>query len=275
MLVSSQTHPSGRRRVVITGFGALTNLGTSAAATWAGMREGRSGISTIEGDEFKAYSGTWDVTIAGQIKGWDPTSVIEFREAKRLDRFCHLALAAAVGVAALEHVRGGRRRTARGRRPRHRSRLVGAVVGDDDEAVARAQVAQHVGDGRGDAGGLVVGRDHHGHAQRRRCRRRAPAPRQAAEPTHAPAKPAATTPAPAPAKTPAPAPAKTPPPSKAPAPAKAEKKANKAAKILTKHVPRTRGLKRDVLADVGEARLRGREAALTKHVPRTRGLKRE
>ena len=94
--MSSQTHPSGRRRVVITGFGALTNLGTNAAATWAGMREGRSGISTIEGDEFKAFAGAWDVTIAGQIKGWDPTSVIEFREAKRLDRFCQLALAAAV-----------------------------------------------------------------------------------------------------------------------------------------------------------------------------------
>ena len=82
--------------MVITGFGAITNLGTTAATTWAGMREGRSGISTIEGDEFKSYGGEWDVTIAGQIKGWDPTSVIEFREAKRLDRFSHLAMAAAI-----------------------------------------------------------------------------------------------------------------------------------------------------------------------------------
>jgi 3-oxoacyl-[acyl-carrier-protein] synthase II len=93
--VTASTHSNGHRRVVITGFGALTNLGTNAAATWEGMREGRSGISTIEGDDFKAYAGQWDVTIAGQIKGWDPTSVIEFREAKRLDRFSQLAMAAA------------------------------------------------------------------------------------------------------------------------------------------------------------------------------------
>ena len=94
--MSDLSHSSGHRRVVITGFGAITNLGTTAATTWAGMREGRSGISTIEGDEFKSYGGEWDVTIAGQIKGWDPTSVIEFREAKRLDRFSHLAMAAAI-----------------------------------------------------------------------------------------------------------------------------------------------------------------------------------
>jgi 3-oxoacyl-[acyl-carrier-protein] synthase II len=86
---------SGQRRVVITGFGAITNLGIDAASTWAGMRDGRSGISIVEGDEFKQYANDWTVTIAGQIKGWDVASVMEFREAKRLDRFCHLALAAA------------------------------------------------------------------------------------------------------------------------------------------------------------------------------------
>jgi len=58
------------------------------------MREGRSGISQIEGEEFTAYS-DWGVTIAGQIKGWDPTSVMDFRDVKRMDRFCQLAVAAA------------------------------------------------------------------------------------------------------------------------------------------------------------------------------------
>ncbi|MBX3409072.1 MAG: beta-ketoacyl-ACP synthase II [Phycisphaeraceae bacterium] len=92
----SSQHLSGtKRRVVITGFGALTNLGHDAPSTWAGMREGRSGISPIEGDEFRFYSDSWEIRIAGQIKGWDPTSVIEFREAKRVDRFSHLALGAA------------------------------------------------------------------------------------------------------------------------------------------------------------------------------------
>lgn len=83
-------------RVVITGMGAVTNLGHDAASTWAGMREGRSGISTIEGEEFARYQG-WDCTIAGQVKNWDVTTtgVLDVREARRLDRVTHLGMAAA------------------------------------------------------------------------------------------------------------------------------------------------------------------------------------
>lgn len=77
-------------------MGALTNLGHNADATWAGMREGRSGISYIEGDDFKLYGeDKWDVRIGGQVKGWDVGSVLEFREAKRQDRFSQLAMGAA------------------------------------------------------------------------------------------------------------------------------------------------------------------------------------
>jgi 3-oxoacyl-[acyl-carrier-protein] synthase II len=77
-------------------MGALTNLGTDAASTWAAMREGRSGISAIEGEEFAKYgTACWAVTIAGQVKGWDVGSILDHREAKRLDRFSHLGLAAA------------------------------------------------------------------------------------------------------------------------------------------------------------------------------------
>lgn len=88
--------PTDAPRVVITGLGALTNLGLDAPSTWAAMREGRSGISTIEGEDFAFYGTNWDVRIGGQVKGWDVTSVLEFREAKRLDRFSHLGIAAAV-----------------------------------------------------------------------------------------------------------------------------------------------------------------------------------
>src|SRR4051812_11461863 len=76
-------------------MGALTNLGQSAPATWDAMREGRSGISLIEGEEFARYEKDWDVTIAGQIKGWDISSILDHREAKRLDRFSQLGLGAA------------------------------------------------------------------------------------------------------------------------------------------------------------------------------------
>jgi 3-oxoacyl-[acyl-carrier-protein] synthase II len=87
-------------RIVITGMGAITNLGHNARDTWAAMREGRSGITLIEGDEFKPWAGQWDVTFGGQVKGWDPASVIEFREAKRLDRFTHLGMGAGIEAVA-------------------------------------------------------------------------------------------------------------------------------------------------------------------------------
>lgn len=88
------TRPS--HKVVVTGIGALTNLGHDAASTWEAMREGRSGISPIEGTDFDLYKDRWAVRIGGQVKGWDIASVMEFREAKRLDRFSHLGMGAAV-----------------------------------------------------------------------------------------------------------------------------------------------------------------------------------
>jgi len=92
--MSHKTHKSDAL-VVITGMGAVSNLGLDAATTWAGMREGRSGISPIEGDDFAAYHDKWSVRIGGQIKGWSPSGFIEHREMKRLDRFALLGMAAA------------------------------------------------------------------------------------------------------------------------------------------------------------------------------------
>ena len=91
MANARQAHP----RIVITGLGAVTNLGTTAHATWEGMRAGRSGIGPIEGDEFRLDPSDWAVTIAGQIKSWEPTGVLEPREARRLDRSTVLGVAAA------------------------------------------------------------------------------------------------------------------------------------------------------------------------------------
>ncbi len=83
-------------RIVITGVGAVTNLGTTAQATWSSMREGRSGVTRVDGEEgFAAYDSKWSVRIGGRIRGWDPTSVLEHREAKRLDRCTQLGLVAA------------------------------------------------------------------------------------------------------------------------------------------------------------------------------------
>lgn len=86
---------TGQPRIVITGLGAVTPIGVTADGVWASMRAGRSGISTIEGDEFKQDPSEWAVTIAGQVKGWEPTGILEHREARRLDRSTVLGIAAA------------------------------------------------------------------------------------------------------------------------------------------------------------------------------------
>ena len=97
---------SPNRRVVVTGIGAVTNIGLDAKATWAAMREGKSGISTITGESFKRYP-KWDVTIGGEVRGFDISAsvdgrppILEFREAKRLDRVTHLGMGAAVEAVA-------------------------------------------------------------------------------------------------------------------------------------------------------------------------------
>lgn len=82
-------------RIVITGMGAVTNLGQTAPATWSAMREGRSGISRIEGEEFDVHEGKWSVRIGGQIRDWSPAPVLDSREAKRLDRCTQLGIVAA------------------------------------------------------------------------------------------------------------------------------------------------------------------------------------
>ncbi len=84
------------RRVVVTGVGALTNLGHTAPAVWDAMLAGRSGITTVDDPEFARYDDDqWAVRIGGQITGFDPTSRIDAREAKRIDRFALLGMCAA------------------------------------------------------------------------------------------------------------------------------------------------------------------------------------
>jgi len=83
------------RRVVITGYGAITDLGLNAQDTWDAMCSGKSGIAQIENHDFDRFDG-WTVKIGGQVKGWDPSSVIEKKEARRLDRSAQLGLSAAI-----------------------------------------------------------------------------------------------------------------------------------------------------------------------------------
>lgn len=98
----AKTH-SEHRRVVITGMGAVTNVGHDAASTWDAIVHGRSGVSRVDVDEAFARwpSDLWNVKIAGSIRGWSESTRIEPREVKRLDRFAILGISA--GMEAVEN----------------------------------------------------------------------------------------------------------------------------------------------------------------------------
>jgi 3-oxoacyl-[acyl-carrier-protein] synthase II len=85
----------GTTRVVLTGMGALTCQGRDAMAVWDAMVNGRSGIETIVGEEYDRWKGQWPVTIAGQVRGWDPYALLG-REANRMDRYTQLGMHAAI-----------------------------------------------------------------------------------------------------------------------------------------------------------------------------------
>ncbi len=82
---------NGRRRVVITGLGAVTPLGTDVESTWDGLVSGRSGASEIT----QFDSSDFAVHFACEVKGFDPTEYIDRKQARRMDRFAHLIVAAA------------------------------------------------------------------------------------------------------------------------------------------------------------------------------------
>lgn len=84
------------RRVVITGLGAVNAIGGSVPDVEAGLRAGRPGGGPIT--LFDASESP--VTIACEAKGFDPTTVMDKKTARRTDRFCQLAVAAAKEAVA-------------------------------------------------------------------------------------------------------------------------------------------------------------------------------
>ena len=81
-----------RRRVVVTGLGAITPVGNDVATTWQSMLAGVSGGGPIT----KFDASTFKVRFACEVKGFDPALYMERKEAKRADLFTQYALAASV-----------------------------------------------------------------------------------------------------------------------------------------------------------------------------------
>jgi len=80
------------RSVVVTGMGMVTAVGLDRDSTWEAMVAGRGGVATLVGFENLA---DYKTTFAAQVKGLDPEKVMDPKEARKADRFVHLAMAAA------------------------------------------------------------------------------------------------------------------------------------------------------------------------------------
>ena len=84
------------RRVVITGAGVLSPIGSGLELFWKNMAGGMLGISKL--DRFDAAG--FDVSVAAQIRDFDPLQAMDRKEARRMDRYCQLAVAAAAEAVA-------------------------------------------------------------------------------------------------------------------------------------------------------------------------------
>jgi 3-oxoacyl-[acyl-carrier-protein] synthase II len=111
------------RRVVITGMGVVTALGHTLDGFWAGLCEGRSGVSALtlfDTTDFKVHFG-------GQVHHFDPEALFGQKDARRLDRFAQFAMAAAASAVDDSGI-------AFDRLPAHRSGvIIGSGIGGLNE----------------------------------------------------------------------------------------------------------------------------------------------
>ena len=79
-----------KKRVVITGMGAITPIGNDLEAYWQGLLAGKSGIGPITLFDASKHK----CRIAGEVKGFDPLEYLDAKDAKRTDRFAQFAISA-------------------------------------------------------------------------------------------------------------------------------------------------------------------------------------
>jgi len=79
------------RRVVVTGVGLICGVGNNADEVWRALLAGKSGVSPITGFDASLFA----CRIAAEVKNFDPLQYVEKKEARKMGRFIHLAIAAA------------------------------------------------------------------------------------------------------------------------------------------------------------------------------------
>ncbi|MBI5048095.1 MAG: beta-ketoacyl-ACP synthase II [Deltaproteobacteria bacterium] len=84
-----------KRRIVVTGIGIISPLGTGIEKNWKGIVEGKSGIRRITRFDAASYS----VKIAGEVPDFNPEEFIAKKEIKKMDTFIHYAVAASIMAA--------------------------------------------------------------------------------------------------------------------------------------------------------------------------------
>lgn len=85
-----------RKRVVVTGVGAITPIGNTPAEYWEGLLNGRSGIGLITLFDASHHK----CRIAGEVKGFNPHNYLDSKDAKRMDRFAQFAVSASLQAIA-------------------------------------------------------------------------------------------------------------------------------------------------------------------------------
>lgn len=80
------------RRVVITGIGAVTPLGNNIETTWEAVKNGKSGVGPLTRLDADLYS----AKVAAEVEGFSMEDYVEKKDARKMDRFTHYALAASI-----------------------------------------------------------------------------------------------------------------------------------------------------------------------------------
>ncbi|MCM3749913.1 beta-ketoacyl-ACP synthase II [Paenibacillus pasadenensis] len=137
-------NPVVQRRVVITGMGAVSPLGHDAAALWAGLSAGRSGIRRIHDTDMpeELLADIDENAIAGIVPDWDGEARFGRKEARKMDRFVQFALTAAEEALEQAGLRNGNFV------PERTGVYVGSGIGGIGTLMEQARVLQQRGRGR-------------------------------------------------------------------------------------------------------------------------------